>query len=270
MELWQIGLIVLAGIAAGGINAVVGSGTLITFPALVAFGVPPVVSTMSNAVGLIPGNIASSFGYRNELRGQWRRILGFVPASILGSLTGAYLLLHLPADAFETIVPVLLVVALIMVVGQPALSRYLKNRSVRRAERAGREHVAASIGDTLSTGRYVLVLVVVFLTAIYGGYFAAAQGIILIALLGLLLPDDLQRLNGLKNVLVLVVNTVSASTYIIVGHDRLNWIAVICIAVGSLIGGYFGARVGRKFSPVLLRTIIVILGLVAIWRILTL
>ena len=270
MELWQIALIVLAGIGAGGINAVVGSGTLITFPALVAFGVPPVVSTMSNAVGLIPGNIASSFGYREELRGQWRRILGFVPASILGSLTGAYLLLHLPADAFETIVPVLLVVALIMVIGQPALSRYLKSRSVRRAERAGEEHVAASVGDALSAGRYLLVLLVVFLTAIYGGYFAAAQGIILIALLGLLLPDDLQRLNGLKNVLVLVVNTVSASTYIIVGHDRLNWIAVICIAIGSLIGGYFGARVGRKFSPVLLRTIIVILGLVAIWRILTL
>lgn len=270
MELWQIALIVLAGIAAGGINAVVGSGTLITFPALVAFGVPPVVSTMSNAVGLIPGNIASSFGYREELRGQWRRILGFVPASVLGSLTGAYLLLHLPEDAFETIVPVLLVLALVMVVGQPGLSRYLKNRSVRRAQRAGEEHVEASVGDKLSTGRYILVLVVVFLTAIYGGYFAAAQGIILIALLGLLLPDDLQRLNGLKNVLVLVVNTVSASTYIIVGHDRLNWIAVICIAIGSLIGGYFGARVGRKFSPVLLRTFIVILGLVAIWRILTL
>lgn len=270
MELWQIALIVLAGIGAGGINAVVGSGTLITFPVLVAFGVPPVVSTMSNAVGLIPGNIASSFGYREELKGQWRRILGFVPASILGSLTGAYLLLHLPEDAFETIVPVLLVVALVMVVAQPALSRHLKNRAVRRAEKAGQEHVPASVGDTLSTGRYILVLAVVFLTAIYGGYFAAAQGIILIALLGILLPDDLQRLNGLKNVLVLVVNTVSASTYIIVGHDRINWIAVICIAIGSLIGGYFGARVGRKFSPVLLRTIIVILGLVAIWRILTL
>lgn len=270
MELWQVALIVLAGIGAGGINAVVGSGTLITFPALVAFGVPPVVSTMSNAVGLIPGNIASSIGYREELKGQWRRILGFVPASLLGSLTGAYLLLHLPEDAFETIVPVLLVVALVMVVGQPALSRYLKNRSLRRAEKAGYEHVAASAGDKLTTGRYILVLIVVFLTAIYGGYFAAAQGIILIALLGLLLPDDLQRLNGLKNVLVLVVNTVSATTYIIVGHDRINWTAVICIAIGSLIGGYFGARVGRKFSPVLLRSVIVILGLVAIWRILTL
>ena len=134
LEPWQIGLVIVAGIAAGGINAVVGSGTLITFPALVAFGVPPVVSTMSNAVGLIPGNIASSFGYREELRGQWKRILGFVPASLLGSLTGAYLLLHLPEDAFETIVPVLLVVALIMVVGQPYLSRYLKNQ-------IGRAHV---------------------------------------------------------------------------------------------------------------------------------
>ena len=270
LEPWQIGLVIVAGIAAGGINAVVGSGTLITFPALVAFGVPPVVSTMSNAVGLIPGNIASSFGYREELRGQWKRILGFVPASLFGSLTGAYLLLHLPEDAFETIVPVLLVVALIMVVGQPYLSRYLKNRSLRRAEAAGVEHRAASVGDRLSTGRYIAVLLVVFLTAIYGGYFAAAQGIILIALLGLMLPDDLQRLNGLKNVLVLVVNTVSASTYIIVGHDRINWIAVICIAIGSLIGGYFGARIGRRFSPVLLRTVIVILGLVAIWRIVTL
>ena len=247
LEPWQIGLVIVAGIAAGGINAVVGSGTLITFPALVAFGVPPVVSTMINAVGLIPGNIASSLGYREELRGQWKRILGFVPASLLGSLTVAYLLLHLPEDAFETIVPVLLVVALIMVVGQPYLSRYLKNRSLRRAEAAGVEHRAASVGDRLSTGRYIAVLIVVFLTAIYGGYFAAAQGIILIALLGLLLPDDLQRLNGLKNVLVLVVNTVSASTYIIVGHDRINWIAVVCIAIGSMIGGYFGARVGRKF-----------------------
>ncbi|WP_309130214.1 sulfite exporter TauE/SafE family protein [Brevibacterium sp.] len=270
MEWWQIALIVVAGVGAGGINAVVGSGTLITFPALVAFGVPPVVATMSNAVGLVPGNITSSLGYREELRGQWRRILGFVPASILGSLTGAYLLLHLPEDAFETIVPVLLVVALIMVVGQPALSRYLKERSLRRAQENGTSASVAEVGDPLGTGRYILTLIVVFLTAIYGGYFAAAQGIILIALLGLILPDDLQRLNGLKNVLVLVVNTVSATTYIIVGHDRINWIAVICVAVGSLVGGYFGARIGRKFSPVLLRTIIVVLGLVAIWRILTL
>src|SRR5699024_4250237 len=148
--------------------------------------------------------------------------------SLVGSLTGAYLLLHLPEDAFETIVPVLLVVALVMVVGQPYLSRYLKERSLRRAHEAGIEHTTASVGDRLSTGRYLAVL------------------------------------------LVVVVTTVSASTYIIVGHDRINWIAVVCIAIGSLIGGYFGARIGRRFSPVLLRSVIVILGIVAIWRILTL
>ncbi len=273
MELWQIALIVLAGIGAGGINAVVGSGTLITFPVLVAFGVPPVVATMSNAVGLVPGNIASSFGYREELKGQWKRFAGFVPASLAGSLLGAYLLLHLPEDAFETIVPILLVLALIMVVGQPYLSRHLKARALRRREQ-GHDLAEAADPDAarggLSTGKYILALVVIFLTAIYGGYFAAAQGIILVALLGLILTDDLQRLNGLKNVLVLVVNTVSATTYIIVGHDRINWTAVICVAVGSLIGGYLGARVGRKFSPGLLRTVIVVLGLVAIVRILTL
>lgn len=274
---WEIALVLFAGVGAGAINAVVGSGTLITFPALVAFGVSPVVATMSNAVGLVPGNITSSLGYREELRGQWGRIASFVPASILGSLTGAYLLLHLPPDAFETIVPVLLVVALVMVVGQPALSRYLKERKLRQAaaegasgEAAADASAASSATGTISKGRYTAVLIAVFLTAIYGGYFAAAQGIILIALLSLLLPDDLQRLNGLKNVMVLAVNVVSAATYIIVGHDRLDWIAVICVAVGSLIGGYVGARVGRKFSPILLRTIIVILGIVAMWRILTL
>lgn len=270
---WEIALVLFAGVGAGAINAVVGSGTLITFPALVAFGVSPVVATMSNAVGLVPGNITSSLGYREELRGQWGRIASFVPASILGSLTGAYLLLHLPPDAFETIVPVLLVLALVMVIGQPALSRYLKERNLKRAGAEGSEAVAVAESNTtgqISKGRYALVLIAVFLTAIYGGYFAAAQGIILIALLSLLLPDDLQRLNGLKNVMVLAVNVVSASTYIIVGHDRLDWIAVICVAVGSLIGGYVGARVGRKFSPFLLRTIIVILGLIAMWRILSL
>lgn len=270
MELWQIALIVAAGVGAGGINAVVGSGTLITFPVLVAFGVPPVVATMSNAVGLVPGNIASSFGYREELRGQWKRFAGFIPASLAGSLIGAYLLLHLPEDAFETIVPILLVLALVMVVGQPSLSRYLKRRALRRHEGGHDDGVSAEEGGGLSAGKTVLAFVIIFLTAIYGGYFAAAQGIILVALLGLVLSDDLQRLNGLKNVLVLVVNTVSATTYIIVGHDRINWTAVVCVAVGSLIGGYLGARIGRKFSPGLLRAVIVVLGLVAIVRILTL
>lgn len=286
MTVLEAALVLLAGLGAGTINAIVGSGTLITFPALVAFGVPPVTATMSNAVGLIPGNIASSFGYREELRGQGRRLLQLLPASVAGALLGSYLLLHLPEDSFITIVPVLLVFALVLVVGQPALQRHLKARKAKRAdahgatgETAGGAGVEVPAGaaavpgatpgpPALSTGRMLAVVLAVFLTAIYGGYFAAAQGIILIALLGLLLPEPLQRLNGAKNVLVLVVNSVAAAVYIIVGFDRINWLAVLLIAIGSLIGGYFGARIGRRFSPVLLRAIIVTLGLVALWRIL--
>ncbi|WP_420733536.1 sulfite exporter TauE/SafE family protein [Brevibacterium luteolum] len=270
MELHHILLTLLAGVGAGGINAIVGSGTLITFPALVAFGVPPVTATMSNAVGLIPGNIASSFGYRTELAGQKKRMLQLVPASLLGALTGAYLLLHLPEDAFITIVPVLLVLALLLVIVQPMLQRLLRDRAMRSAEEAVPAPDDAGHTGTppMSIGRHIAVFIAVYATAVYGGYFAAAQGIILIALLGMLLPETLQRINGAKNVLVLVVNTVAASIYVIVGFDRINWMAAGLIAAGSLIGGYLGARVGRKFSPVLLRSVIVILGLVALWNIL--
>lgn len=281
MELHHILLTLLAGVGAGGINAIVGSGTLITFPALVAFGVPPVTATMSNAVGLIPGNIASSFGYRTELAGQKKRMLQLIPASLLGALTGAYLLLHLPEDAFITIVPVLLVLALLLVIFQPMMQRMLRERSMRSSEGAAPAPAAADPDGAappadaaaagtapLSLGRNIVVFIAVYATAVYGGYFAAAQGIILIALLGMLLPETLQRINGAKNVLVLVVNTVAAGIYVIVGFDRINWMAAGLIAAGSLIGGYLGARVGRKFSPVLLRSVIVILGLVALWNIL--
>lgn len=273
----EIVLVLLAGVAAGGINAVVGSGTLVTFPALVAFGVPPVVATMSNAVGLVPGNVTGALGYREELRGQGKRVLQLIPASLLGALTGAYLLLHLPEDAFQSIVPVLLILALVMVVTQPALQKALKRRKDAKAAEAGPAlagDVAVAPGASggvptrMTVGTFVLVVLAVYGTAVYGGYFAAAQGIILIGFLGLLLPDPLQRLNGLKNVLVLVVNLVAGSVYVIVGWDRIDWMAVLLVAVGSLIGGYLGARVGRKFNPTLLRGIIVVLGLVALVRIL--
>ncbi len=259
----QIVLILLAGVGAGAINAAVGSGTLITFPALVAFGVPPQVATMSNALGLIPGNIASSIGYREEIRGQGRRLLSWLPASVLGALLGAFLLLHLPETAFEAIVPVLIVLALIMVVVQPALQRHLKKRKAAAGQLAGD---MGEVGP--STGRAVIVWLAIAATAVYGGYFAAAQGIILIGLLGLLTDEPLQRLNGVKNVLVLAVNTVAAACYVVVGFERINWMAVLLVAIGSLFGGYFGARIARKINPTLLRGIIVVLGLVALVRIL--
>ncbi|MGH1561517.1 sulfite exporter TauE/SafE family protein [Mumia sp. DW29H23] len=259
-------LVLLAGVGAGVINTIVGSGTLITFPTLVAFGVPPVTATMSNAVGLVPGNVTGSFGYRRELAGQGFLVKRLLPASLLGSLVGAYLLLHLPEDTFIAVVPVLLVLALILVVVQPPLQKWLK----ARREASGADAVTL---DTMSTPRTAAVLVTVFLSGIYGGYFAAAQGILLMGVLGLLVPLALQRMNALKNVLVLAVNVVSATTYIVVatwggGTHPLDWTAVGLVAAGSLVGGVIGAGIGRRLPPLLLRACIVVLGLVALYTIL--
>lgn len=258
-------LVCLAGMGAGIINTVVGSGTLITFPTLVAFGVPPVSATMSNAVGLVPGSLTGSIGYRRELAGQRRRLLTLAPASLVGALTGAYLLLHLPEDAFITIVPALLVLALILVVVQPLLQRRLAARRAAAAE-AGTLPLTADGTPRVSRGHVVTAIAGIYGCGVYGGYFAAAQGILIIGVLGSLVPEPLQRLNATKNVLSLVVNLVAGITYTIVGWERMNWTAVALIAAGSLVGGVIGARVGRRLHPVALRCCIVVLGVVAIYN----
>ena len=259
-------LVALAGMGAGIINTIVGSGTLITFPTLVGLGIPPVTATMSNAVGLIPGGLTGSLGYRRELAGQRRRLLVLAPASFVGALTGAYLLLHLPEDAFITIVPILLVIALILVVAQPYLQRRIAARR-ETADAAGQVRPTNQDGTPkLSRAHIVAAVVGVYVCGVYGGYFAAAQGILIVGILGVLLPESLQRLNATKNVLSTVVNLVAGITYTIVGWDRMNWTAVALIAVGSLCGGVVGARVGRKLPPLALRCCIVVLGVVAIYN----
>ena len=260
MTFAQACLVFVAGIGAGTINTVVGSGTLITFPTLLAFGIPPVSATMSNAVGLVPGSLAGTWGYRRELEGQWPRLRWQIPASLGGALIGAWLLLHLPADAFEAIVPVLLGVALILVVTQTRIQRWVRVR----AAKAGRS------ATDLTTARLWLLLLSTFIAGIYGGYFAAAQGVLLVGLMGALVHNSMQELNAAKNLLTLLVNMVSATTYTIVAFDRINWTAVGMIAAGSLIGGFIGAGVGRRLAPMVLRGVIVALGCYAIWRILTL
>lgn len=255
---YEVLAILVAGICAGTINTIVGSGTLVTFPTLVAFGYPPVVATMSNAVGLVPGNMSGTWGYRHELDGHTRRFLPILPASLLGALTGAFLLLKLPDDAFETIVPVLLSIAVVLVIVQPRIQAWVRAHKERRGQ-----------STDLTRGQFALVLVLLYLAGTYGGYFAAAQGIIVIGILGSLLPDPLQRLNAVKNMSVLVVNVVAGATYTIVAFDRIEWVAVALIAVGSMIGGFIGASVGRTMSPTVLRGVIVVLGLVAIARIVT-
>ncbi len=256
----QILLVLAAGIAAGAINTVVGSGTLVTFPTLVAFGVPPVSATMSNAVGLLPGNVAGTWGYRAELSGQRRRLRTLIPASMTGSVVGACLLLTLPARAFTAIVPVLLAVALLLVVGQPWLQRRMQRRQ------AG---ISADQPQAPVRPRTALLVALTFVTGVYGGYFAAAQGVLLIGIFGVMIPESLQRLNAAKNVLVLLVNLVSGTAYCLIAWQRIDWLATALIAAGSLVGGYIGAKVGRRLPPAVLRSVIVVLGLVAMWRILS-
>jgi uncharacterized protein len=252
-------LIALAGVGAGAINAVVGSGTLITFPTLVALGYPPVTSTMSNAVGLVAGSLSGTWGYRRELRGQWDRLKWQMPASFVGAGIGAWLLLHLPEKVFTEIVPVLLILALILVVIGPRIQAWAR----KRAEEEGRSAM------DLSPGRRASLTFATFAIGIYGGYFTAAQGIMLIGAMGALLPEDMQRMNAAKNLLSLIVNIVAAAAYTIVAFGRISWLAAGLIAVGSLIGGFLGAHYGRRLSPGVLRAVIVVVGLIGLYRLVT-
>ena len=252
-------LIALAGVAAGAINAIVGSGTLITFPTLVALGYPPVTSTMSNAVGLVAGSVSGTWGYRHELRGQWHRLRWQLLASLTGAALGAWLLLHLPEKVFTQVVPVLLVAALVLVVIGPRIQEWAS----RRAEAAGHPP------DHLPPARMSALVALTFAVGVYGGYFTAAQGILLMGVMGALLPEDVQRMNAAKNALALVVNIVAALAYTLVAFDRISWLAAGLIAVGSLVGGFLGAHYGRRLPPNALRAVIVVVGLIGLYRLLT-
>ncbi|MGY1857998.1 sulfite exporter TauE/SafE family protein [Modestobacter sp. SYSU DS0290] len=255
MTAWEMVAVAAAGLAAGSINAVVGSGTLVTFPVLLAVGLPPVTATITNSLGLVPGNLTGAIGYRRELRGQRGLLLRLLPASVLGALTGAFLLLHLPAAAFEAIVPGLVALAVVLVAVQPLLQRWLRRRRPVTEEgppRVGRGRLAALFAGAYATGTY-------------GGYFAASQGVLQIGIFGLLLREPLQRLNAIKNVLTLGVNAVAALAYVVVATDRIDWTAAALVAGGSLVGGYVGSTLGRRLPAPVLRGAIVVLGLVALW-----
>ena len=243
-----------AGVAAGAVNAVVGSGSLITFPTLLAFGFPPVVANVSNNVGLVSGNVSGAVGYRRELAGQRARLsrLGVIAAA--GSVAGAAALLSLPSGSFKVIVPALILIACVLVLIQPWLSRRIVERRKRQAEQEGssasdREPTSLALGAG------------VFASAAYGGYFGAAQGVLVIGLLGTFLDESMQRVNGAKNVLVAIVNGTAAIVYIIFAH--VAWLAVLLIAVGSTVGGLVGARYGRRLPPLALRIFVVLIGVIS-------
>jgi uncharacterized protein len=226
--------VLVAGFAAGGINTIVGSGSLITFPTLLAVGYPSVTANVSNGLGLTLGNVSGAIGYREELRGQRARVMRLAVGSAFGSLTGGILLLSLPQSVFDAVVPVLILFAVALM----AFKRTPKST-------AQHEHINAA-------------LAVAFFTGIYGGYFGAAQGIIMLALMRLCFTDDLQRLNGLKNALVMFANGVAALLFIAVAD--VAWEAAALIAVGSIAGAQVGAKYGRRIDPEVLRWIVVIVG----------
>ena len=220
---------------------------LCTVAVLVALGYPPVTATTSNAIGLAPGTISGAWGYRHELKGYWRRTASFAVASFFGAIGGTILLLSLPKHAFEAVVPVLVGLAVILVIIQPKVSRWI----AKRRERNGTEHKPGP-----------LLMFFIFLIGVYGGYFTAAQGVMLMAVMGMLLSEPLQKLNGVKNVLAAVVNVVAGVIYAFVAP--ISWAVVLWLAVGSTAGGFLGAKIGRKLPPAVLRGVIVVIGVAAV------
>ncbi|MDX6373108.1 MAG: uncharacterized protein QOD98_2096 [Nocardioidaceae bacterium] len=251
MSLLEAIAIGLAGLAAGTINTVVGSGTLITFPTLLAFGVPPVTANVSNTIGLVPGSVSGALGYRRELEGQRPRIMRIGVASLIGGVVGGVLLLVLPDAAFSAIVPVLVALGILLVLFQPRISSWV----------AARHDAAGAAPRNPVFGAWWVWPAVLF-AGVYGGYFGAAQGVLLMGIMGVGIQETLQRLNALKNVLAAIVNAVAGLLFAIVAD--VDWKIVALIGVGSVIGGQVGATVGRRLPAPVLRATIVVVGVVAL------
>lgn len=231
-----------AGAAAGAINAVVGSGSLITFPTLLALGVPSLTANVSNTIGLVPGSIAGAVGYRRELVAGRSHLVSLAGFTVVGAITGAVLLLELPSKVFDKVVPLLVLLAVALMAVQPRVAKRLAARGGARD----------SVGWPLRLG--------IFATGVYGGYFGAAQGVILLGLLGLLLPVTLQQANGVKNVLGGLANLVAGVAFVVAAH--VDWTVALLLAVASSVGGALGARYGRRLSSSALRVVVVTAGTV--------
>lgn len=233
---------IAAGMAAGTVNAVIGSGGLITFSTLVGLGLSPLVANVTSNLGLLPGSASSIYGYRRELRGQQVRVRTLGVCSGSGGFTGAILLLTLPSDVFDAVVPVLIMAASLLMLAQPRLSAWVSTR---------RREDARDVGFTP--------MAITFAAGIYGGYFGAAQGVILLSMLAVFVPDDLRRSNGLKNVLAGTVNGIAAVVFVFFAD--IDWRFTGLVAAGSVIGGALGASVGRRIPPMALRVGVVLIGL---------
>ncbi len=242
MSVAEVLVLFVAGVAAGTMNTVVGSGSLVTFPTLLTLGYPPLLANVTNNVGVLPGSFSGLTVSRQELRGQRQRILRLAVGSLLGGTVGAVLLLLLPESVFDGAVPVLILLACALVAVQPRITSAVRRR-----------------GQPIGHGA-VLLWTAVLLTGVYGGYFGAAQGVILVGVLGVFVDESIPRLNAAKNVLAGMAN-LSAAVVFVLATD-VAWLAALVIAVGATVGGQFGPRIGRRLPPAAYRIIIVVVGVV--------
>lgn len=242
-------MLILAGIAAGTMNTVVGAGSLVTFPVMLAFGYSPLIANMTNNVGVLPGGISGIHALRPELKNEWPTAMRLAILSLAGGTSGALLLLILPPVAFKSIVPVLIGLALILIIFQPSL----------------RKRVALHAGISKKHGMFLTGAI--FLTGIYGGYFGAAQGVLLMSILGTMYDKTIQKLNAIKMVLGMSANL--AATIVFIVRGGIAWEAAGAIAVGAIIGGYAGAKIGRLLPSGVYRALIVVIGAIAIIKLVT-
>lgn len=254
MDLTEWALVFLAGLAAGTINTVVGSGTLITFPVLLGLGYPPVVANVSNSLGLVAGSTSGAWGYRREILSHLWVVRRVAPASAVGAVLGALLLLWLPARAFATIVPVLILLAVALVLAGP----WIQRRSGTSQESL------AEPRSLVSRRRWFLIVIGVGFAGVYGGYFGAAQGVIVLGVFAALVPISMQAANGIKNLLALGVNGLSAGMFVLIAPHLIEWTVVLVIAASSMLGGMIGARYGRRLPPAALRACVVVIGVVSV------
>ncbi len=238
----QLILVAVAAVAAGLVNAIAGGGTLITFPALLATGMPPIAANITSTVALCPGFLGALLAQRDDLRGQKSRIVKFVPAAMLGGICGGILLLNTSDKVFRGLVPFLLLLACLLLASQDRVRTWL---STRRHPTRGTEHWA---------------ILPIGIGAIYGGYFGAGLSVIILAVLGLLLDDSLTRLNALKQVLSFSINL--AAALFLLSSGQVVWPAAIVMIAGALVGGAIGGRLAGRIKAAVLRRLVIGIGLI--------
>ncbi|WP_374929557.1 sulfite exporter TauE/SafE family protein [Kytococcus sedentarius] len=267
----ELALVLGAGVVAGAINTVVGSGSLVTFPLLVALGLSPVAANISSKLGILPGGVSGTWGYRRELR-ELRHLFGpLLATSAAGGLAGALLLLVLPSETFDAVVPVLIALAGVLVVAQPAIKRWVARRSGDNAPTGPGAPAGApasgqggAMADVAPVALSMGLLAGVAAVGVYSGYFGAAQGVMYMAVLGVATHASMQQQNALKNLTALASNGMSALVFVVVASEYVDWLVVALLAGGSLVGGLLGARVARSLSPAVLRGVVALICLAAV------